>query len=165
HVTLQPGQSLKYSETTILWNGVPNVSHLNETAAKSVLAGKITTQYAFPDPGTYYIKGVSYIGDEGKTMESDPIKITIKEPVGDDLAVWNEIKGNKEIAFLMEDGSFDTGKDEEKQQLTDQVEQTFTKYPQSIYSGYLKTNLEKYKAHETQRNEFYKNMNVGQKPQ
>ncbi|MEP6849543.1 MAG: hypothetical protein ABI999_11855 [Acidobacteriota bacterium] len=163
-VTLEPGKSQSYF-ATILWNGKPDVSHLNETAAIQVLAGKITTEYALPKPGVYFIKGVSSISQGNSEYGFKPTRIVVNQPTGDDLEVWNQIKGNGEIALLMQDGTFYTDKDETKRQLTDQVEQIATRYPQSIYSSYLKTNLEKYKAHEAQRNEFYKSMKVGQKPQ
>lgn len=164
-ITLEPSQSLKYNGATILWNGKPNVSHLNEDAAKRILAGKITTEYALPEPGVYFIKGLSYIGENATPIESEPIKIVVNQPVGDDLEVWNQIKGNKEIAYLMQKGGFDAGKEAEKEQLTNQVEQIFEQYPNSIYSSYLKPNLEKYKANEAKRNEFYKNIKQPQKPE
>lgn len=161
--TLESKQSFKYPEAAILWNGKPNVSHLNEDAAKRALAGKITTEYALPETGIYFIKGLSYFGENSTPIESEPIKIVINEPVGDDLKVWNQIKGNREIALLMQKGGFSTSKDAEKENLTKQVEQILVQYPNSIYSGYLKTNLEKFRARETKRDEFYKNMK--QKPE
>jgi len=150
-ITLEPSQSLKYKGATILWNGKPNVSHLNEDAAKRILAGEITTEYALPEPGVYFIKGLSYIGENATPIESEPIKIVVNQPVGDDLEVWNQIKGNKEIAYLMQKGGFDTGKEAEKERLTNQVEQIIVQYPNSIYSSYFKPNLEKYKADEIRR--------------
>lgn len=157
-ILLAPKQSHKYKEVAILWNGKPNVSHLNEDAAKRILAGKITTEYALPEPGVYFIKGLSYIGENATPIESEPIQIVVNQPVGDDLEVWNQIKGNKEIAYLMQKGGFDTGKEAEKERLTNQVEQIIVQYPNSIYSSYFKPNLEKYKADEARRNEFYKNI-------
>lgn len=145
-ITLKPSQSLKYSGATILWNGKPNVSHLNEDTAREVLKGKITTEYALPEPGSYFIKGVSTFGETATPIESEPIKIVINEPVGDDLEVWNQIKGNKEIAYLMQKGAFNTGNEAKKEQLSNQVEQIFVQYPNSVYASYLKPNLEKYKA-------------------
>lgn len=164
-ITLEPNQSLKYAGATILWNGKPNVSHLNETAAKQVLAGKIISEYALPEPGVYFIKGVSTFGKEARAIESEPIKIVVNEPEGIDLEVWNQIRGNKEIAHILQNGAFDTGEEAKKEQLSAQVEQIFTQFPNSIYSSYLKPNLEKYKANEAKRNEAYKNMKLGQKPE
>lgn len=165
YITLDPRQSSKLKEATILWNGKADVSHLNDTAANRALKGKITTEYALPDPGIYLIKGRSYFGGDATPIESKPIKVVIGEPVGIDLEVWNQIKGNREIAYLMQKGAFDTGEEAKKEHLANQVEQIFTQFPNSIYSSYLKQNLEKYKANEAKRNEAYKNMKLGQKPE
>lgn len=162
--TLEPKQSHKY-EATILWNGVPRVSHLNESAAKRVLEGKITTEYALPEPGAYFIKGVSTFGENMTKIESEPVQVVINEPVGDDLKVWNRIKGNREIAYLLQKDSFDTDKDEEKTKLIREVEQIVQTYPNSVYSDYLKPKLEKFKANEERRSGFYKNMKTQQKPE
>jgi len=55
----------------------------------------------------------------------------------------------------MQNDGFNTGKEEEKQQLIEKVEQIVGRYPDSIYSKYLKPNLEKYKADELRRKEFF----------
>lgn len=162
---LEPGQSFNLSKVTVLWHGKPNVSHLNEDAARRLLAGKLTTEYAFQEPGVYFIKGRSYFRENATPIESAPIRIEIKQPQGDDLEVWNQIKGNKEIAFLLQNASFDTDKGEMKQQLAEQVEQIILQHPNGVYSGYLRPNLEKYKADEARRNDAYKNMKLGQKPE
>lgn len=172
-ITLAPNQNRKIDNTnaTILWNGKPNYSHLNPDAAKRAdkQDNKILTDYAFPDAGIYLVKAASCLIDELKgcsiSIESEPIEIRVNEPVGEDLEVWNQIKGNRGIAMLMQKGLFDTGKEVEKQKLTTQVEQIIERYPNSIYSSYLKPNLEKSRARETKRDEFYKNIKPSQKPE
>lgn len=86
---LAPGKSHNYEEATILWNGKIDVSGLNELAAKEKLKGKITTEYALPTPGVYFLKGLPYFGENGTPIESDPIQILVSEPVGDDLKIWS----------------------------------------------------------------------------
>lgn len=153
-INLAPGESHKYKEATILWHGKIDVSGLSQQAAREKLKGKITTEYAFPEPGVYLIKGISYFGENATLIESEPIEIVVNAPAGDDLKIWNQIKGNREIALLMQAGEFNTSKDEEKEKLVGDVEQIIVQYPNSIYSSYLRTNLEKYKASEEKRNEF-----------
>lgn len=168
--TLLPNQKHKTDSTnaTILWNGKPNYSHLNPDAAKRAdkQDNKILTDYAFPDAGKYLVKATSCLIDEVKGcstfIESKPIEIIVNQPIGEDLEVWNQIKGNRRIAMLMQNSSFSTGKDTEEQ-LTKQVEQILEKYPNSVYSSYLKPNLEKARAREAKRDEFYKN--IKQKPE
>ncbi len=72
-------------------------------------------------------------------------------PPNTDTIIPPSAKGNKEIAYLMQKGGFDTGKEAEKERLTNQVEQIIVQYPNSIYSSYFKPNLEKYKADEIRR--------------
>lgn len=157
--TLAPKQSYSY-KATILWNGKPNVSHLNEDTAKQILKGKITTEYALPEPGVYWIKGVSYIGENATLVESEPVAVTVNAPVDDDLKIWNQIKGNREIAFLMQKGGFDTDKDKEKEYLISTVEQIILQYPNSAYSSCLKPKLEEYKLKEKKRDEFYRKIRL-----
>ena len=159
-LSLAPGKSYRYKDVTILYQGKIETEGLSEKAAQAKLEGNITTEYAFPEPGVYFIKGLSSYADktpsfgkdsppiEVKSIESEPIKITVIPPTGEDLEVWNQIKGNAEIALLMQNGAFNTGKDAKKEQLMTQVEQIIVQYPNSIYSDYLKPNLEKYKAHQ-----------------
>jgi hypothetical protein len=170
---LGPKQRHKIDDpnATILWNGRPDYSHLNPDAAKR--AGKqdnrILTDYAFPDAGTYLVKAVSCLIDElngcSIPIESEPIEIKVNQPIGEDLEVWNRIKGNRGIAMLMQKGSLDTGNEAAKEELISQVKQIIETHPNSVYSGYLKSNLEKFKAKEAKRNEFYKNIKQPQKSQ
>lgn len=150
-IALEPNQSHALKPATILWNGKPDVSHLNENAGKQVLAGKITTEYAFPEPGVYFIKGRSYFGENATPIESDPIKVIIEEPKDDDLEVWKKIKRNAQLAILMQRGEFSTSDENKKQELIAAVEEIVILHPTSTYSSYLKTNLEKYKADELRR--------------
>jgi hypothetical protein len=155
---LLPGKTHTYKEAKILWNGKIDTSGLSEQAAKEKLKDRITTEYALPEPGVYFIKGLSYVGENAMVIESEPVQITINEPVGDDLTVWNQIKGNREIALLMQVGEFDTGKDEEKAKLVRQVEQILEQYPNSVYSGYLRQNLELFKMKEEKRKKIKENL-------
>ncbi len=146
---LGSGKSRKFNKATILWN----------TLRKSWdLTGFITTDYAFPEPGEYFIKGISYIGENSTPIESKPIKVIIKAPTGDDLEVWNKIKGNKQIAVLMQRGEITVEKETERQKFATQAEQISEQFPNSVYSSYLKSKLEKYKVDEIRRNETYKNI-------
>lgn len=155
---LAPSKSHNYKDAIVLWNGKINVSGLSENAAKEKLKGKILTEYAFAEEGTYFIKGATYVGDKATLIESDPIKITINQPVGDDLTVWNRIKGNREIALLMQVGEFDTGKEEEKSNLVRDVEQILEQYPNSVYSVHLKQSLELFRKKEENRQKAKKNL-------
>ncbi|HBR56862.1 MAG TPA: hypothetical protein DEA22_05245 [Blastocatellia bacterium] len=164
YITLDPGESHKFKEVTILWNGKPKDSGLNEQAARRLFAGKIITEYAFPEPGVYFVKALSDFGAEGSRFESEPIRIVIQEPEGENLEAWKQINGRKEIARLMQIGDFNVDDEYEKEQLSNEVELIFTQFPNSIYSNYLKQSLKKFKEAEAQRKKAYENMTRGQKP-
>lgn len=145
-LSLKPTQSHKFEEVTILWKS-------------------IAKPYAFSEPGIYFIKGVSYIGEDATSIESEPIQIVVNEPIGDDLEVWNRIKGNRQIAYLMHNDEFNTSqlgdkfdinKNEDKDKLAEQVKRIVEKYPNSLYSEYLKRSIEKYKKSEVRRRESRK---------
>ena len=153
--TLDPGKSVSLGSPTILWNGKPNVSHLNEDAARQVLAGKIVTEYAFQEPGIYFLKGRTYIGPEG-SIESEPARIEILEPTGEDLEVWKQIKGNHDIAILMQNAEVDVEDIYAKRQLIETVERIIANHSTSVYAEYLRTKLEEFKVREARRNAYFK---------
>jgi hypothetical protein len=161
---LEANQNIQFVYSA-LFNGKPNYKHLNPNAAKLAdeQERKILTDLVFPEAGQYHIKVVSYyrtpeaVGDSNKTpisVESEPIEVTIEEPKGEDLEVWNQIKGNRDIAVLMQSNQLITSDSNEKVKLVNEVEQIIERYPNSTYSAYLKPSLEKFKAHDAKLEEF-----------
>lgn len=149
NIEIKPGESI---ETTadILWNDKPRVSHLNPDAAKSVTEGKILTDYVFPQAGTYFIKSIySVYYFEGRLklakIESEPVRITIEKPAGDDLTVWNKIKNRTDIAQFIQQGEFSFSDFEEQEKLEQEFEQIYNQYPESIIARQIGQKLEKYK--------------------
>lgn len=171
-LTLAPNQRQKVdsSNATILWNGKPDYSHLNAVAAEAASKqdNRILTDYAFPEAGTYLVKATSCLIDELRgcsiPVESEPIEIRVHEPIGEDLEVWNQIRGNREIAMLMQKGLFTSGKETEREQNTTLVEQIIVRHPNSVYSNYLKVNLANSRIRGAKRDEFYKDIKQPQKP-
>lgn len=172
-INLAPGESHAYPEFKILYQGEIDTRGLSETAARSKTEGNVTTAYAFPEPGVYFVKGVSVYTDEVPTLsknspveinsiESEPVKIVITEPVGEDLEVWKRIKGNAEISLLMQDKEFNTASQSKKETLTSEVEQIIQRHPNSVYAGYLGAGLEKFRANEAKRNKLLERKRNGQ---
>lgn len=150
-LTINPNAEFDYPDAVVLWNGKPNVSHLNRAAAEQVTAGKILTEYGFQNSGIYFVKGLSYVGNSGEQIESTPLQIVVNEPVGDDLVVWQKIEGNRDIALLMQTGNFGTSDSAIAEKLVSDVENLITEFPNSTYTSYLKPNLELFKANEQRR--------------
>ena len=147
---LQPGQVFT-SQADVLWNSKPQISRR--------VKGRILTDYAFPQAGVYLIKAVVSIpakssSDKLTRIESEPIQITINEPVGDDLEVWNLIKDKGDIAYFLQQGETPTFQDEKAEKLLREVEQISQKYPNSLLANKLRSRLEKFRIDEEKRKEW-----------
>ena len=155
-------------QITVLWNNSPKVSHLNADAAKPETEGRILSDYAFPEVGTYFVKAVSSVMKNGKPvlLESEPIQITVTEPQGEDLEIWSKIKNNGEFAHFLQYGDITRGykKPEVRAQLQQEVEGILNKYPNSFYAEPLRQSLGRFHANEAKRKEFLQKMQK-QKPQ
>lgn len=149
---LQPGKSFE-SQAVLLWNEKPDTININPSAYKD----KITTDYAFPKAGTYFIKAVLSFSDTDKPkLKSEPVQIVFKEPVGEDLEVWNKIKDSGNFALFIQEGHpfIPIYKTEECAKFIEEVEQILTQYPNSFYAESLRQSLDKFKAFEAKRQEF-----------
>lgn len=161
--TIKAGQMIQ-SQATVLANVVPEISHLNEDAAKRVSDGKIMTGYAFPKADVYFIKVVLHIPRENPIIiESDPIQITVNEPVGEDLEVWNKIKDRIDIAYFLQESQSIARDDEERKKFTQEVEQIVEKHPTSTLANQINRSLEKFRANEIKRKEYMENLRHRQK--
>lgn len=148
--TIKPGESVG-TTTTVLWKW----------------RGTDKSEYAFPTAGAYYLQA-KYLYDNvvvnGQIQpilaESEPIKITIEEPVGDDLEVWNKIKDNGDFALFIQEGDvrIPSYKSEERAKFLQEVEQILTEHPNSFYAQSLRQSLYKFRAAEAKRQEFLQKM-------
>ena len=161
------GKGVKSGETftsaiTLLWNSKP-------PQYSSVSENRLQTEYAFSEAGTYFIKATASIWDNNaKTaIESEPIQIVVKEPIGNDLEVWNLIKNNGDIALFIQEGDFQTSQTEEREKLLKGVEQITIKYPNSLLTNQLKQGLEKFRITEERIKELRQKIqnNKEEKPQ
>lgn len=140
-ITLKPNEAIETS-ATLLWNYKPALY------SSKPLKDKIATDYAFPNPGNYLVKSkfVVYLSDskEPITIESDPVSISITEPVGEDLEVWMKIKDRGDIAFFLQEGAVRSGNKDEQDKLVNDVQQILSLHPGSMYSQRLRENLESF---------------------
>ena len=121
-------------------------------------------EYFFDSAGTYYLQASYQIQLIGQTkpieIKSEPIKITINEPKGEDLEVWNKIKDNGDFAYFIQEGEIliPIYKTEERAKFQQEVEQILIDYPNSFYATSLRQSLDKFKASEAKRLEFQEKM-------
>ena len=152
---IAPNQTIQ-STAGILWYRNPKTENL---------------AFRLTEAGDYYFK-ISYLAhlEEGEQtatkLESEPIKITIEEPKGEDLEVWNKIKDNGNFAYFIQEGDMliPGYKPEERAKFQAEVEDILAKYPNSFYATSLRQSLEKYKATEAKQQEFLERIKAQQKP-
>jgi hypothetical protein len=142
---IKPGE-ISNNQITVLWNFVPALIRKEED-------NLLETHYAFPEAGIYFIKATASFWNNNRkfVIESEPIQITVDDPVGDDLIIWNKIKENEELLFFMQQNKFLTSKPGEREKLQKEVERITAKYPNSVLANQMKKSLEKYQASEDQR--------------
>jgi hypothetical protein len=145
---LSPNQKIQ-STAGILWSNGKNMKH----------------EFRLTEASDYYFKIVySAHLEEGKQattkLESEPFKITIEEPKGEDLVVWNKIKDNGNFAYFIQEGNIPESiyKPEERAKFQAEVEQILTDYPNSFYAASLSQSLAKFKVSEAKRCELMEKM-------
>lgn len=121
-------------------------------------------------PGDYFIRARYSVWlngkQEPKNITSERIKITVDEPIGEDLEVWNKIRVNGNFAYFIceADVRIPGYKSEERTKFLQEVEQILTDYPNSFYSQSLRQSLDKFRASEAKKQEFLQRLQK-QKPQ
>ena len=153
-IKINPTETIS-KQKTILWNHKPEVSHLNADAAKPLLKGKILNDYAFSKQGIYFLKAFIMSLKDGRRVEveSEPIQVKIDEPIGEDLAVWNDIKVNGNIGYLIQYGDLPMSirKTEERVNLQNEVQRIIENHQNSFYSEVLRQSLATFRANEEKR--------------
>lgn len=151
---IRGGETIE-SQATILWNSKPDIKNLSDNAVKIYKDSQLMTTYAFPNAGIYLIKAVLIIPGETQTkIESEPMKIVVSEPVGDDLKVWNLIKDKGEIGYFIQQNEMRLYKPEEREKLLDEIKQIVSSNPNSLLAGQMKQKLEKFRIDEEKRKEM-----------
>jgi len=110
---------------------------------EEIITTKAGDDRLFNEAGNFQLK---FSISNGEKKWSNATNVIVDEPQGEDLEVWNQIKGNKDIAFMLQRGSFTIEDENRTAELMAQIEKVVTKFPNSVYSGYLKPILEKYKV-------------------
>lgn len=160
NIDLEPGEKI-IRTLSLLWNKRPNSpSSIADDVIKRASEGKILTDYAFPEPGDYYVKVAYSVNltthEKPVLLESKPIKMTIEEPIGENLVVWNKIKDNGDFAYFIQEGNIriPSYKSEEREKFLQEVNQILVDHPSSFYTLSLRQSLEKFRASEARIQEI-----------
>lgn len=152
--TVRPNESV-INKALIFWNNKPKFSNsVASDIAERASVGRIMTDYAFPEAGTYYVKASYSIfeADQAEAMriESPPVKINITEPTGDDLKVWNIIKDRGEFAYFIQESEFpiSSHKTRERTEFEEEIQQIVDRYPNSLIVNQMERSLQRFRASE-----------------
>ena len=148
-IAIKPRSSFE-SDAWIFWNHKPQILRKGDV--------RIKTDYAFPKAGTYRIKAVLSVPEVDspqppRKIESEPIQISIKEPTGDDLNVWNRIKDDGDIAYFIQQADTPTFGDEKARKLMKNIETIVQEHPNGHLTSRIKASLEKFQVDEVRRRE------------
>jgi len=145
------GPGLNKAFHTILFNRKPETDGLSVYGRRERENGMILTDYAFPEPGEYRIKATRLYSvrrgsDRYATSaiaESNEISITVKEPEGDDLRVWEIMNSDPKIGYFMMEGEapyrvLDT--------VLAKVDKIVADYPDSYLAGLLSAKAREHRA-------------------
>lgn len=127
----------------LLWNHVPETSHLNSEAARQFMTGKINNHYIFAEPGSYRIKGIlKFVDDTTPVVESNTITVHVSEPKDENLAVWERIRHRADIAYFLQTGRIAPMKAIDPSEFASEIESIVTGHPDTRYSAALCRSLE-----------------------
>lgn len=145
-VTIAP-QGLYEAEATILYNHRMETSHLSELYAAQANSEHVGTEYAVTKPGRYRIKAILHVDELNAQIESTPIRVSVDEPKGADLRVWNEIKDDATYGYFIQTGDIKAHPNSSKaKRVLEKLESLVTTYPGSQYSAYIRSSLDKFKS-------------------
>lgn len=145
-ITIEPGEFFE-STARVLRNSKPDLTRLNPDIAHQ----RITTDFAFPAEGVYYVKAILSVPGENTKIESAPIQLTFTTPTNDDLLVWNQIKDSSEIAFFLEQSDFVTSDKIKRERILQTIDELARKYPGALLVKQLTTCRESFDAKEMKR--------------
>ncbi len=151
---IKSGQSVVNS-ASVFWNSTPTVSGtIAPDNLQRATAGKIQTHYAFPIAGVYYVKAAYTVRTAKQTeavqIESEPIRVLITQPVGDDLTVWEKIKDRGDIAYFIQEGEIpiSNSRAHEKANFEREIEAIIEQYPDSLIVNQMEQSLRSFRAKE-----------------
>ena len=139
-----------------------------KTATAGILwhnGSKGEPEFSLTEAGDYYfkIKYSAFLKEGGQhptELESEQVKITVEEPQGEDLEVWNKIKDDGDFAYFIQEGEIliPDYKPKERAEFELKVENIINQYPNSFYVQSLNQSLEKFKTNDTKRRAFEENI-------
>ena len=133
---VKPRQAYE-TEATVLYQ-------LKEKTARQS-PDEVGAGYVLGRPGVYAVKAILYDFGFERSKESNVIRITVQEPLAEDVEVINIIGSNPELGYFMQTGSSPYGVDDERtEKIVAKMEEIFRSAPNGRYSNAIKKSLSKF---------------------
>lgn len=143
-VELAPAEYVE-TQATLLYHHRIETKHLSTSYAQQITRDYIDSDYAFSTPGTYRIKAVFSGGESLGSVESEPVSISLREPKGGALKVWNALKSDASLGyFLQAGGPNGDPRSPKSRELAETLKALATTYPESPQVGDILSSLSKY---------------------
>ncbi|WP_287130846.1 IPT/TIG domain-containing protein [Candidatus Cyanaurora vandensis] len=137
----EPGKSVSY-ESVMLCNHRSD-AYIDD---RKFMREGLESGFPFLRVGTYYVVA-RYGSSYSNYIESEPVRVVIKQPIGADLIVWNTIKSNPLFACFLELGvPGDYEQVEESQRMVATFEDLLLRYPRSTYAPFIRKALETFRG-------------------
>jgi hypothetical protein len=99
--------------------------------------------YLFPQAGAFLMKGVYRSPASGAETESAPISVVIHDPVASDQPVWNVLRADPRLGYLIQTGvlpGYMSSADEDA--VVQTLKNLLQLYPTSVYQPWIATALD-----------------------
>lgn len=101
-VELKPSEAIETAATVAYNNPMPT-DHLTPLYANPIRRSQIDSEYAIAEAGMHWFKAVYRNGK--LTTESEPVRVKISEPTGNEQALWEQMKTDGSFALFMQTGN------------------------------------------------------------
>jgi hypothetical protein len=98
-------------------------------------------------PGVYRLRAVFQASETAGKLESAPIRITIGQPKGADLQVWNTLRTDSELGYFIQTGSPKGDPESERsKRLAEVLNSLASSYPESRQAPDIRSSLGRYRT-------------------
>lgn len=145
-VALEAGQTLT-AQTVMLCHRLRPTAHLREMYARPLRDAELNDHFALNRGGQYRLKAVYFDRVSQTSIESAPLEINVREPLGFDWQFWESVKGDAAAAWFLHTGNSKQPADTlEAEQFVGKMELLLSSYRESTYAERLQTGLAKHTA-------------------
>ena len=130
---------------TLLYNRVVDTAHLSPVYAQQAVEGRIPHEYALSETGSFLLKVVYYDQFSEDRIESDPVQIYIREATGEDAEVWNTLRTNPKLGYLLQTGLLPgAAPPAEEDEAATVLQDLLVRHPASAYAGHISRGLQRF---------------------